>query len=334
MYYKFYVTIILYATILVSCKPAVSEYITNDGLTQGTTYHIVYQSKNNTNYRLEIEALLKKIDLSLSTYNTASVISKINNNESFETDSFFREVFIKSVEINKLSDGVFDITVGSLVEAYGFGIYKKKAITRNLLDSLLQFVGMEKVKLQDTKIIKQSPGVRIDCNAIAQGYSVDIISEFLEKMECTNYLVEIGGEVRAKGLNSNNEIWRVGIDKPINNSIAENREIQEIIKLKNKSLATSGNYRKFYEENGIKFTHSIDPKTGLSRTDSLLSVSILANDAATADALATTCMVMGIQNATVLIKSLPDVAAYFIYADSKGNYQIITINDFTDFIEQ
>lgn len=300
-----------------------SQYYKLTGFAQGTTYSIVYESDSLTITKSKIDSILNKFDLSLSTYKENSIISKINQNISTKTDRYFNEVYYKAKELFEVSEGKFDITIGPIVNAYGFGPGKKDSINQKLLDSLLHFVGMNKIRLENNRLIKSNPNIKLDCNAIAQGYSVDIIAEMMNQLKIENYLIEIGGELRCKGVNHKDSIWRVGIDKPVENSNESNRELQAIIHLKNKSLATSGNYRKFYIENGIKYSHSIDPKTGLPKQDSILSATIVANDCITADAYATTCMVSGLEKALGLIQSNPELEAYFIYADKNGNYQII-----------
>jgi len=306
-----------------SCSRRIeSNYITIVGFTQGTTFSITYESMENSNYKNEIEFLLAKFDTSLSTYNQFSLITKINNNETTNTDSYFRKVFKKAEEVYKTSNGSFDITVAPLVNAWGFGFKNKEEITNAKIDSMLEFVGFQKVNLKDSTITKTDPRLMLDVNAIAQGYSVDVIANFLEEQEIQNYLVEIGGEVKTKGYNNKGKEWRIGIDKPIDNNNTPGENLQAIISLSNKSLATSGNYRKFYERDGVKYSHTIDPKTGYPVTHSLLSATVVANDCMTADAYATAFMVMGLEDAVLLVDKLSEIEAIFIYNDSTGNYKI------------
>ena len=307
---------------IISCnqKPK-SSYITFGGFTQGTTYNITYESHDSTDYQNEIDYLLAEFDTSLSTYNKFSVISKINNNESNVTDFYLRTVFKKSGELYKNTNGAFDITVAPLVNAWGFGFKNKEEITNALIDSLLEFVGFQNICIKDSIIIKVDPRVMLDVNAIAQGYSVDVIADFLEKQGITNYLVEIGGEIKTKGINKKDKQWRIGIDKPFDNNNIPGENLQAIITLSNKSLATSGNYRKFYERNGIKYSHTINPKTGYPVTHSLLSVTVITSDCMTADAYATAFMVMGLDKAFKLAEELPFIEAYFIYNNEDGTFQ-------------
>lgn len=307
--------------VIISCnqKPK-SNYIKFGGFTQGTTYNITYETQDSINYQKDIDNLLAEFDTSLSAYNKFSVISKINNNESDLTDFYLRTVFEKSKEVYNNSDGAFDITVAPLVNAWGFGFKNKEKITKTVIDSLLKFVGFQNIYIKDSIIIKQDPRVMIDVNAIAQGYSVDIVSSFLEKHNITNYLVEIGGELKAKGINKKGENWKIGIDKPFDNNNIPGENLQAIIKLTDKSLATSGNYRKFYKRNGIKYSHTINPKTGYPVKHSLLSTTVIANDCITADAYATAFMVMGVDKAYELVKKLPNIEAYFIYSNENGEF--------------
>ncbi|MCK5171609.1 MAG: FAD:protein FMN transferase [Bacteroidales bacterium] len=307
---------------IISCnqKPK-SNYITFGGFTQGTTYNITYESIDSTDYQNKIDYLLAEFDTSLSTYNRFSVISKINFNESNITDFYLRTVLKKSEELYKNTNGAFDITVAPLVNAWGFGFKNKEEITNAVIDSLLEFVGFQNICIKDSIIIKQDPRVMIDVNAIAQGYSVDVVGDFLEEQGIINYLVEIGGEVKTKGLNSKDKEWKIGIDKPFDNNFVPGENLQAIIKLTNKSLATSGNYRKFYERNGVKYSHTINPKTGYPVAHPLLSATVIANDCMTADAYATAFMVMGLEKASKLVEKLPNIEAYFIYCDENGDYQ-------------
>ncbi|MGC9373636.1 MAG: FAD:protein FMN transferase [Bacteroidales bacterium] len=309
-------------------------YISFGGFTQGTTYSITYESSDSTVYKQDIEILLANFDSSLSTYNQYSAITKINNNQSNIPDSYLQTVFAKAHEVYQNTDGAFDITVAPLVNAWGFGFHNKSEITNSLVDSLLEFVGFSKISLKDSFIIKSDPRIMIDMNAIAQGYSVDIVADFLEKKGVDNYLVEIGGEVKTKGLNPKQKPWRIGIDKPEDNNMIPGKNLQAIITLTNKSLATSGNYRKFYEHNGVKYSHTINPKTGYPVTHSLLSATVTANDCMTADAYATAFMVMGLEKAYELAIKLADIEAYFVYNDENGQYQVKSTPGIDQWIEE
>jgi len=307
---------------LLSCNQPNSNYISFGGFVQGTTYSITYETLDSANYKDKIEILLADFDTSLSTYNNLSLITKINNNEITNTDLYFNAVYNKSEEVYQNTNGAFDITVAPLVNAWGFGFKNKEEITNAKIDSILEFVGFDKVSLTNSEIIKTDPRVMLDVNAIAQGYSVDVVADFLENQEILNYLVEIGGEVKTKGINKKGKEWNIGIDKPIDNNNVPGQNLQAIIKLSNKSLATSGNYRKFYEKNGIKYSHTINPKTGYPVTHSLLSATVVADNCITADAYATAFMVMGLEKSIELLKELPNIEAYLIFSDENGEYKV------------
>lgn len=307
---------------LFSCKREKHQFISITGYTQGTTYNIIYQGpgKNEPEkLKRAVENILHDFDMSLSLYQDSSVISKINRNEDVIPDTFFIEVFKRSQRISALTDGAFDITVGPLVKAWGFGPDRYKNFDRSKLDSLMNLVGYRKVSLADGRLVKTDPHICLDVNAIAQGYSVDVICRYFDDLGIKNYLVEIGGEVRVRG-DKNGESWKIGIDRPSENNLTPGTDLQAIIKLKNRALATSGNYRKFYIENGIKYSHTIDPATGYPAKNQLLSATIIARDCSTADGVATACMVMGKDRAIEFINRNKEFDAYLVYSDDKGNY--------------
>lgn len=293
------------------------------GFAQGTTYNITYENSKNEDYTEAIDSILKAFDKSCSMYDSTSIISRVNNNDpTVEADDWFIDVFKKSAEVSALSGGALDITVGPVVHAWGFGNAPIAKHDKAYIDSLLQFVGMDKVKLEGRKVIKKYPGVSLDVNAVAQGYSVDVVSQFFEENGIKNYLVEIGGEVRCKGTNAKNNVWRVGIDKPTDENLVPGGELQAIIELKNKSLTTAGNYRKFFVENGVKYGHTIDPKTGFPARNTLLSATVVCDDAITADAWDTAFMVLGLEKSKELLKKLPGIEVYFIYSNDQGEYEV------------
>jgi thiamine biosynthesis lipoprotein len=318
---------------MLSCREQ-ERMLQLSGQAQGTTYHISYFSKDGISCQTEIDSLLKALDLSLSTYVTHSIISRFNNNDSSAiADLYFTEVFNKSMEVSEKTSGVFDVTVGPIINAWGFGPAKKQNVDSVMMDSLLRFVGYKMVKLQGGKLLKQKPQVMLDFNAIAQGYSVDVLASYLKSRGITNYLVELGGEVRAEGQKNNNEYWRVGIDQPKEN-FADQGPLQAVITLKNTSLATSGNYRRYIEENGQRYSHIINPKTGYSARHNLLSATVMATDCMTADAYATVFMVMGLeQSKQFLVKHQElELEVFFIY-DEGGAFRTYTSAGLKDRIE-
>jgi thiamine biosynthesis lipoprotein len=314
----FFSTIAIF--LLASCKSEPLSTIQISGAAQGTSYHITYLAGPHANYREAIDSIFKKIDLSLSTYKPGSVISRMNQNDTAVlADDYFSDVFTKSMEVSEKTKGLFDVTVAPVINAYGFGFTRKEKITQPLIDSLLRFVGYKKVKLADRKLVKERPQVMLDFNAIAQGYTVDVLSSFLESKGISNYLVEVGGELRAKGMKADDSYWNVGIEQPEENSTDGASLNNLLIRIKEKSLATSGNYKKFYIEDGKKYAHIINPFTGYPARNNLLSATVIAGNCMTADAYATVFMVMGLEKAKQFLAENKNLGleVLFIY-DEKG----------------
>ena len=309
---------------LFSCgQPA--HYLTHEGFTQGTYYRITYESPDSVSYEDEIVQLLQDFSASLSIYLPTSLISRINQNDSTAVvDDYFRTVFNKSAEVNKASEGVFDITIAPIVNLWGFGFTSNRPeINPKKIDSLLQFVGMDKIRIVGDKVVKDLPGVMLDVNAIAKGYSVDVVAGFLKGKGCRNYLVDIGGEIAAQGVNAHGNVWIIGIDKPVDNA-AYGESLQAKLRLNNRAMATSGNYRRFFEIDGVKYGHTIDVKTGYPVNTNLLSATIVADDCITADAWATVCMASGLGKSIQLLQQHTELEALLIYSDEKGNYKMHT----------
>lgn len=299
--------ILVVATMLCSCgKP----YQYDEGFIFGTTYHVTYQSSNN--YRTLYHTELQKVDNSLSSFNKNSTITKINNNIPVLCDSMFIEVFTAAQKISEKTNGAFDISVAPVVNAWGFGFKKYKDNIN--IDSLMNFVGYKKVRLEGGRIIKDNPSTKLITSAIAKGYGVDVVAKYLESKGVSNYMVEIGGEIRAKGVSEKKKVWRVGIDKPIDDVSASQRELQDVVEIFNGSMATSGNYRNFYIKDGKKYSHTIDPRTGYPVQHSVLSVSVIAKNCMIADAYATSFMVLGLEKAKEIIRDDKSLEAYIIYS--------------------
>jgi thiamine biosynthesis lipoprotein len=314
----------LFGLIITSISSGYSqtEPVRIEGQAQGTTYHITYYDLENRGFQPEIEKILADFDKSVSTYLPSSIISRINSNQkNVLVDTYFITCFNKAKEIWKNTDGAFDPTVYPLVNAWGFGPGKKQKIEKTKIDSILQFVGFDLIELKGKKIVKKDPRVSLDFNAFAQGYSVDVVSDFLNSKKINSYIVEIGGEVYAKGKKTNGDNWTIGIEKPIENKTSEN-PAKAIVKLENLAIATSGNYRRFIIEDGIRYGHHIDPKTGYPTKNNLLSASIFASDCISSDANATGVLVMGLEKAKIFLQAHPELQAYLIYSDDKGNYQV------------
>lgn len=301
---------------------AQQEPIKFDGNAQGSTYHITYFDKQNRDFQADIEKILIDFDQSVSTYQPTSIISRINSNaKNVIVDKYFKVCFNKAKEVWKNTDGAFDPTIYPLANAWGFGPGKKQKIEQTKIDSMLKFVGFNLIELKGNTVIKKDPRVSLDFNAFAQGYSVDVVSDFLNSKGVLSYIVEIGGEVYAKGKKSNGDNWRVGIEKPIDNKESEN-PLKAIAKLENLAIATSGNYRKFFIEDGKRYAHHIDPKTGYPTKNNLLSASVFAKDCISSDANATGILVMGLEKAKKFLQAHKELFAYLIYSDDKGNYQV------------
>jgi len=292
-----------------------------EGNAQGTTYHITYFDAKNRNFQPEIEKILKNFDLSVSTYIPNSIISRVNSNDkNVIVDKYFKVCFKKAKEVWKNTNGAFDPTVYPLVNAYGFGPGTKQKLEKSKIDSILNFVGFQLIELKGNQVIKKDPRVALDFNAFAQGYSVDVVSDFLNSRGIAAYIVEIGGEVYAKGRNTDGSKWKIGIEKPIDNTESVN-PLQAIAKLENMAIATSGNYRRFIIEDGVKYAHHIDPKTGNPTKNNLLSVSVFAKKCIISDAYATGVLVLGLEKAKVFLMKHPELQVYLIYSDDSGKYQ-------------
>lgn len=288
------------------------------GEAQGTYYAVTYFAPDTLVNQKEIDSLLKDFDFSASIWEENSVISRINRNEAGAVpDQHFVDIFKQSQRVSEITGGAFDITVGPLVNAWGFGFKNKINVTRQVVDSLLPLVNYKAVTLNNGQLVKENPTIQIDFNAIAQGYSVDLAGGFLEKKGITDYLIDIGGEVLARGKKPDGEFWTVGIERPSEKPDSD-RQLKAIISMSNRAIATSGNYRKFYEVDGIRYSHTIDPKTGYPVRHSLLSATVMADSAAIADAFATAFMVMGVEKSQEFLKNHPELEVYLIYSGADG----------------
>ena len=284
-----------------------------EGMVFGTFYHITYRSTGSMED--SIKAVLQQVDRSLSPFNKESTITAINENTSTKVDPMLAEVFLLACNISTQTDGAFDITVAPLVNLWGFGFKNMDNVSPQKVDSLLDYVGIEKVKLNGGRLTKSSSEVMLDCSAIAKGYGVDAVGRMLERNGVQSYMVEIGGEVRLRGCNPHGKDWSVGISKPEEGG---NGGMEQVIHTTNMSMATSGNYRNFYVKDGKKYAHTIDPRTGYPVQHSILSSTVLAEDCATADAYATSFMVLGLDSAKAVLKKHPELQAFFIYSTKDG----------------
>ena len=323
MYNKYLLIIFL----IVSCNNYTDErlQISNYGNAQGTTYSIKYHNENGENFQYEIDSIFNQVDISLSTYIKNSTISKINNNISNKTDSLFNEVFNQSQKIFEITNGHFDPTISPLMKFWGFKD-EQGNISEIERIKLMSNIGFEKIQLKGNKIIKLNSKISLDFNGIAQGFTVDLISNFLDTKNIKNYMIEVGGEVKCKGLNYKNEVWKIGIQNPVDSS----SNYYSIVKLQNISIATSGSYNnyKFDKETGQKYSHIINPKTGMPSSNKLISVTILNESCMRADAVSTACMVMGKTKSIDFLNSNPDYEGMLIYFDDNGKLENYSTNFF------
>lgn len=309
----FYGWILMLGSLFASCSPKV-EYQYTEGKIYGTYYHISYEASCDLSEELLQE--MNCVNASLSMFNPSSVISRINNNESDSVDNLFCRMFLLAQEVNRVSGGLYDITVAPLVNAWGFGFKKEIFPDSVRIDSLCQLVGMEKVVLKEGVIIKQLPDIQMDASSIAKGLGVDLVAEYLEAKGVVNYMVEIGGEVRVKGESNKKRAWRIGIDRPEDDLTGQNRELQMILQLNSGALATSGNYRNFYIHEGKKYAHTISPLTGRPIQTDVLGASVYASSCMKADAYATAFMVMGFQRAREVVIADADLEVCLIYEEN------------------
>ena len=311
-----FLVLLIVGTIVIIRQQDSVPYQNNKGMVFGTTYNITYQC--DSDLHASIKAELQKVDDALSPFNKHSIITAINNNEDIKVNGMFSDVFALAQKISEDTEGAFDITVAPLVNAWGFGFKSGTAPTKNNIDSLKAIIGYDKVRLEGKHVVKKDKRTMLDCSSIAKGYGSDVVARLLSSKGVQNYMVEIGGEIVTKGISQRRMPWKIGVTKPVDDSLSVNQEIQSVINVTDKAMATSGNYRNFYYKGGKKYAHTIDPHTGYPVQHNILSSTVIANDCATADAYATAFMVMGIEKAQELLKRHPEIMAYFIYAGNDG----------------
>ena len=286
------------------------------GTTQGSYYSITYYDKENRDFGREFDSVFVEIEKTLSLWDENSMIRKVNRNDTTVVlNQIFIDNFNYAMRAAELSDGYFDPTVGPLVAAWGFHYKEGMTMTPEIVDSLRQMVGYKKVKIEDGRVVKENPNMTLDFNAVAQGYTTDMIGEFLLSKDVDNFLVDVGGEIMAKGNKPNGDFWKVGIEKPAENKDDE-RIVQEIVELKDRSIVTSGNYRKYVEQDGKRYSHSLNPMTGYPSENNLLSATIICDNTAWADCLASICMLVGMEKAIEIIDTQDNVEAFFIYEEN------------------
>lgn len=308
---------------LLSCGQSNLEISRVEGEALGTTYHISYFSEKPLDLTTGLDSIFDVINQSMSTYHENSDISRVNRGEAnIRVDEMFQEVFRLSRKVHEESRGYFDPTVGDLVNLYGFGSEEAGVVPdSSMVDSLMQYVGLEKIRISPEGLVtKESPEVYIEFNSIAKGYAIDVIGTYLDALGVENYLIELGGELLGKGKNlTKNNYWTVGIDNPQQEE-GETRELQAVLELRDRAMATSGNYRKFRvnDRTGQRFVHTINPLTGYPEEGDMLSVTVLAENCALADAYATAFMAMGIQQAVDMLLMLDGLDVFFLYLDDQG----------------
>ena len=340
------------AIIATGCAKKATNYISEDGFAQGSTFHIVYElpaaalasadaasdvassslcpDSISSAIRDSIKLYFHKINKSVSGYDTTSILYRLNRGENPPLDEIFLDVFEYAQYIYKESNGAVDASAAPLFDLWGFGFKNGVEITQQNVDSLKQFIGMEKLSVQKDEndsnwyLKKEDPRIMLNFNAIAQGYTADYFGRRFEAMGIENYLIEIGGEVYSKGVNPSGQKWKVGIDKPFDGNFIQGDNMQAIIQMSGKGLVTSGNYRKFYVKDGVKYSHTIDPSTGHPVQHTLLSATVIANDATTADAYATYFMVVGLNRAKEILAATPDMEALLIYGEQENMKQYCT----------
>ncbi len=319
--------------VFLSCKEetkqvqSITENTKISGPVFGTSFSVIYNSE--INFTKQIDSLFTVVNQSMSTYIPDSDISKLNRNEAVAMDQHFIKVFSASKKIYKATDGAFDPTIGDVVNAWSFGADKNKFLTDSTtIDNLMRFVGFDRVMMIDNNVNKQ-PETYIEFNAIAKGYGVDVIANYLESKNINNYLVEIGGEIRASGLNMEKKSpWRVGLDEP---RFDGEQSVLKGISLTNVGMATSGTYRKFKtDDKGNRYAHIINAKTGYPTKTNILSVSVIADDCMTADAYATAFQAMGIEKVTEFLKSHPELKVFLVFENDKKEFETLNLNGFPE----
>ena len=307
------------AALLNSCNSGKSELKIITGHAIGTTYSIRYMDNKERSFESEIDSLIKAVNSATSTYIQGSDISKINTGDTtVVVNQIFKDIFLKCERIHAETDGWFDPTIGVLVNAWGFGPENSEAVVDSTqIASLLKYVGFEKVTLKNDRIHKEHPEIYFDFNAIGKGYLVDMVGRMFESYSIANYMVEIGGEIRARGVNQKGAPWKIAIENP---NYDGTRSFATTISLSDKSIATSGNYRKFrLGNNGEKYVHTISPKTGFAYESNLLSASVISSsDCADVDGYATAFMAMGFEKTKTFLKQRPDLEVFLIYSSENG----------------
>jgi thiamine biosynthesis lipoprotein len=315
-----FLIVLIVGTVLIVRQQRNMPYQHNTGFIFGTVYNVTYQSDKNL--QSEIEQQMRLVDAALSPFNPNSIISHINRNEAVTTNKMFDDVFSLAERVSADTGGAFDITVAPLVNLWGFGFKKGQDPSRQSIDSIRALVGYQKVRLVNHRVIKADKRIMLDCSAIAKGYGSDVVANYLRSKGIKNFMIEIGGEIVTSGISESRLPWKIGVTKPVDDSLQTNQELQTVLNVTDKAMATSGNYRNFYYKGGKKYAHTIDPKSGYPVQHNILSATVLADNCATADAYATAFMVTGLHGAQQILKRHPELMVYFIYSDRNGRNQV------------
>ena len=313
-------------TVVASCGKQPKKIVLQ-GLAQGSYYAVTYFDSLGRDFQHDIDSIFHAVDMSVNLWVDTSVISKVNRNEEVTLDAIFIDNFNIAQEAARLSDGYFDPTISPIVAAWGFSYKNGDSITPQLIDSLKQLVDYRNISIENGKVVKANPAMTLDFNAIAQGYTSDLIASFLDSRGIKNYLVDTGGEIMARGGKPNGKSWIVGIEKPADNWDSE-QVVQTRVALHDKGLVTSGSTRKYVERNGKRYSHCIDPNTGYPVEHQLLSVTVLAENSVWADALASICMVMGMEKSLPIIQGMDGVEAYYIFVNENGELETFATEGF------
>lgn len=301
-YKLLFLLLLIVGTVLIIRQQRAMPYQHDNGFVFGTVYSITYQCEDNL--KTEIEAALQQVDGEFSMFNDTSTVARHNRGEKVSESPMYKEVYKLAQTVHQETDGAFDITVAPLVNAWGFGFKHEQMPTKHQVDSLLRIRS------------------QYDFSAIAKGYGSDVVARLLRRRGVTNFMVEIGGEIVTQGISERRLPWKIGVTKPTDDSLSVNGELQTVLNITDIAMATSGNYRKFYYKDGQKYAHTIDPKTGYPVQHSLLSATVLAKDCATADAYATSFMVLGVERAKAVLEKHPELMAYFIFARPDGTNDV------------
>lgn len=325
------VPVIILLFFAAACSRRTEQFALN-GFAEGTTYHIVYNHHTEVIRQSAVDSLFDVLDRSLSLYNPDSRLSRINRGETDTLDAHIKECLEIALRLSGESEGMYDVTVKPLISAIGFAA--ETAQENPDMDSIMNLVGYKKIRIDDDRLVRSVEGVQIDLNSVAKGYSVDALSGFLRQKGLRDFIVEVGGEIYCQGT-KNGELWRVGIDKPVDNNFFPGENLQTIIRMDDGGLATSGNYRRFYfDKNGRRVHHTVNPLTGRSVSNTLLSATVIAPSCALADAYATMFMVMGLEKSMEFLEKRPDLSAYFVYSDDNNDFRVYVTDNLTSRITE